>query len=93
MSSKDRPESVCSASRWKLWLITVQPRVCAAQVMAARSMLLAECRLQPAACPCGLLGSMFLMIPWVWRACCSVVGLLENCAVIDSCDTSSGPFS
>ena len=39
---------MCSASRWKLWLITVQPRVCAAQVMAARSMLLAECRLQPA---------------------------------------------
>src|SRR3954451_1126089 len=80
MSSNERPESVCSESRWKLWLITVQPRVCAAHVIAERSMLFAEWRLQSFACPCGLFGSTFLMIPCVWRACWLLEGVLEECA-------------
>src|SRR6266540_882444 len=94
MSSKDRPELVCSGPRWKLWLITVHPRVRAAQLIAARSLLLAEWRLQSFAWPCGLLASMFLMIPCVCRAWSSVVGFVRNLAVIDRRPVSlSGPSS
>jgi len=93
MSSNERPESVCSESRWKLWLITVQPRVCAAHLIAARSVLFAEWRLQSFACPCGMFGSMFLTIRCLWRACWLVAGLARNCAVIERSVVSSGPSS
>src|SRR5215207_2028703 len=93
MSSKERPGLVCSESRWKLWLMTVQPRVRAAQRIASRSISFAECRLQSFAWPCGLLASMFLMIPCVCREWSSVVGLLVYLAVIERSVVTSGPSS
>src|SRR5438309_180721 len=47
--------------------MTVQFRSCAAQVSASISKLLAEYRLQFGAWPCGLSGSVFLMMPYVPR--------------------------
>src|SRR5512132_2008893 len=92
-SSDWRPEPPGSLLRWKLWLITVQCWSFTAQRRASLSDEFAENRSQSGACPCGLLGSMFLIIADVSRAWLLADGLLVNRPAKTRLVVTLGPLS
>src|SRR5919198_17993 len=86
MSSNERLADFGSDERWKLWLITVQPRSFTAQRSASRSFEFAECSLHSGAWPCGLFASLFLMIPWTFCEWSDVVGDRDRDRVLQVVD-------